>query len=147
MVRIGLRLKQAQSQFFDRAKVQRSVSRAERRVLSRFGAYVRQDARSRIRRRKRPSRPGESPTNQTGLLKRNIFFVYDEARRSVVIGPIRLNRGTDAPATLEHGGVVLIRPRNGPPETVVYLPRPYMGPAFENEKSRLPELWRDSVKQ
>lgn len=82
MVQIGLRLRQAQSQFFDRQKVQRSVGRAERKVLSRFGAYVRQDARSRIRRRKRPSRSGESPTNQTGLLKRNIFFVYDEARRS-----------------------------------------------------------------
>lgn len=126
--------------------MQRAVSRAERKVLSRFGAYVRQDARSRIRRRKRPSRAGESPTNQTGLLKRNIFFVYDEARRSVVIGPIRLNRGTDAPATLEHGGVVVIRPRNGPPEAVVYAPRPYMGPAFEQEQTRLPQLWRDSVK-
>jgi hypothetical protein len=145
MALVGLKLNRAKSLFFDRRKVQSAVSRAERRVLSRFGAFVRQDAKQRIRRRKRPSRPGEAPTNQTGLLKRHIYFVFDEARRSVVIGPILLNRGTGAPATLEHGGAVAVMQR-GRREVVAYAPRPYMGPAFEQEQRKLPALWRDSVK-
>lgn len=145
MAFIGFRIQQAKGLFFDRQQVQSAVSRAERRVLSKFGAYVRQDARQRIRRRKRPSRLGESPTNQTGLLKRHIYFVFDDARRSVVIGPILLNRGSGAPSTLEHGGDVVIAER-GRRRTVTYAPRPYMGPAFEKEKQKLPALWRDSVK-
>jgi hypothetical protein len=128
--------------FFDRQKVQNAVSRRERKVLSRFGAYVRQEARSRIRRRKRVSKPDEGPTNQTGLLKQNIFFVYDPHRRSVVIGPTLLN----APATLEHGGVVVRKTRKGRSKRVVYAPRPYMGPAFQKENPKLPRLWRDSVR-
>ena len=109
MVAVGLRLNQAKGLFFDRQKVQRSINRAERRVFSKFGAYVRSDARASIRRRKRPSKPGQAPTNQTGRLKNNIFFVYEPTRRSVVIGPILLNRGTGAPEVLEHGGVTVVR--------------------------------------
>jgi hypothetical protein len=143
---VRMRLNQAKSLFFDRQKVQNAVSRRERKVLSRFGAYVRQEARSRIRRRKRVSKPDEGPTNQTGLLKQNIFFVYDPHRRSVVIGPTLLNTGTNAPATLEHGGVVTRKTRKGRSKRVVYAPRPYMGPAFQQEKPKLPRLWRDSVR-
>jgi hypothetical protein len=142
---IGLKLKQAKGLFFDRHAVLSAVTRAQRKVLSKFGAFVRQEARSRIRRRKRSSREGESPSTWTGLLKRNIFFVFDPGRRSVVIGPILLNRGTDAPATLEHGGAVTRRDRQGKQKRVVYAPRPYMGPAFDREQTKLPELWRDSV--
>jgi hypothetical protein len=134
------------SLFFDRQKVQSQVSRSERRVLSKFGAYVRQDAKQRIRRRKRPSQPGESPTNQTGLLKRHIYFVFDPGRRSVVIGPIRLNRGTGAPATLEYGGETAIPTSDGQSVQVEIAPRPYMGPAFRQELPKLPALWRDSVR-
>jgi hypothetical protein len=143
---IGLRLAQAKSLFFDRQKVLSQVSRAERKVLSKFGAYVRQDARQRIRRRKRPSQPFESPTNQTGLLKRHIYFVFDPDRRSVVIGPIWLNRGSGAPATLEYGGETTVATPDGKSVRVAIAPRPYMGPAFRQELPKLPALWRDSVR-
>lgn len=143
---IGVRIAQAKSLFFDRQKVLSQVSRAERRVLSRFGAYVRQDARQRIRRRKRPSQPYESPTNQTGLLKRHIYFVFDPDRRSVVIGPVLLNRGTSAPATLEYGGETTITRTDGKSIRVTIAPRPYMGPAFRQELPKVPALWRDSVR-
>lgn len=142
---IGFRIQQAKGLFFDRQKVQSAVSRAERRVLSQFGAHVRQDAKQRIRRRKRPSRAGESPTNQTGLLKRHIYFVFDPDRRSVVIGPVLLNRSTGAPATLEHGGETTIETRRREAVRVTITPRPYMGPAFQQELPKLPALWRDSV--
>jgi hypothetical protein len=146
MAFIGFRIQQAKGLFFDRQKVQSAVSRAERRVLSQFGAHVRQDAKQRIRRRKRPSRPGESPTNQTGLLKRHIYFVFDPDRRSVVIGPARLSTGTEAPATLEYGGDAVVETPQGKPVRVAIEERPYMGPAFRQELPKVPALWRDSVR-
>lgn len=143
---IGVRLSQVKRLFFDRQKVLSKVSRAERRVLSRFGAYVRQDAKRRIRRRKRPSQPEESPTNQTGLFKRHIYFLFDPDRRSVVIGPTRLSTGHDAPATLEYGGPAVVETSDGEPVRVAIEQRPYMGPAFRQERSKVPAMWRDSVR-
>ena len=138
---IGMKVKAAKGLFFDRARVINAVDRTTRRNLSRFGAFVRQRARSSIRTRKRISEPGQPPTNRTGLLKRNIFFVYEPGRRSVVIGPALLNSSSGAPELLEHGGSVI---RKGVHMT--YRPRPYMGPAFEEEQSKLEKLWRNSVR-
>jgi len=66
--------------FFDSPKVVRAVDRTTRRVLSKFGAFVRRTARSSIRKRKRISEPGSPPSSHSGLLKKFIFFGYD--RRS-----------------------------------------------------------------
>ncbi len=158
MVTVGFRIDQAKSLFFDQPKVVSAVSRAERRVLSRFGSYVRADAKASIRRRKRASQPGQPPTNRTGLLKKHIFFVYEARRRSVVIGPALLGRSTGAQQILEHGGSVVIRRRvrrrgrrrsSAPKQTrqrVTVAPRPFMGPAFEkNRDQKLPALWKDAV--
>ena len=142
---IGLKLNQAKGLFFDRTAVTNAADRAERRVLSRFGAFVRRGARSSIRRRKSVSQPGSPPSSHTGLLKRNIFFIYERQRSNVVIGPILLNKGTDAPAILEHGGSVTRR-RRKKRVRMTYRPRPFMGPAFEREKSKLPQMWRDSIR-
>lgn len=138
---IGMQLREAKGLFFDRARVTNAVDRTTRKNLSRFGAYVRTRARSSIRRRRRISAPGQPPSSHTGLLKRNIFFVYEPTRRSVVIGPILLNRGSGAPELLEHGGTVV---RRG--VRMTYRPRPYIGPAFEAEQDNLSRLWRNSVK-
>ena len=142
---IGMKLKQAKSLFFDRQAVMNSVNRAERRVLSKFGAFVRKGARSSIRRRKAISEPGKPPSSHTGLLRQFIFFVYEPNRASVVIGPVELNRGTEAPRLLEHGGSVVRRERQQR-VAMTYRPRPFMGPAFERELPKLPALWRDSVR-
>jgi hypothetical protein len=142
---VGLKFKQAQAAFFDRQKVTKAVSRSERRVLSKFGAFVRRGAKSSIRKRKSVSQPGRPPSSHTGLLRKMIFFVYEPSRSSVVIGPIELNRGTDAPRLLEHGGQVVRR--QGKQRTrMVYRPRPFMGPALERELPKLPAMWRDSVR-
>mgnify|MGYP007059608866 CR=1 FL=1 len=146
MPTIGVRLGQAKSLFFDRQKVLSQVRRAERRVLSKFGAYVRQDARQRIRRRKRPSQPGESPTNQTGLLKRHVYFVFDPERRAVVIGPARLSNGSDAPPPLAGRGQTTLGTAAGHSVRVVLEAGPSMGPAFHQELPKVPALWRDSVR-
>lgn len=142
---IGLKLPQAKGLFFDRAVVTGSVDKATRKVLSKFGAFVRQSARTSIRKRKATSEPEQPPSSHTGLLKRNIFFVFSPETRSVVIGPILLNKGTDAPRILEHGDTVVRRRRNRRVR-IKYERRPYMGPAFEKTQSQLPALWRNSVK-
>ena len=142
---IGMTIDKAKGMFFDRGKVTGAVNRAERRVLSRFGAFVRQGARSSIRRRKSVSAPGAPPSSHTGLLKRTILFVYEPNRGNVIIGPVLLGKGTNAPELLEHGGVVTRRRRNRRVRAT-YRPRPFMGPAFEREKPKLPQMWRDSVR-
>lgn len=147
---IGLKIDQAKSMFFDAPKVVRSVDAATRRVLSKFGAYVRTAARSSIRKRKRVSEPGSPPSSHTGFLKRFIFFGYDADLRSVVIGPSRLNRSSNAPETLEYGGTVAIVKRHtgGRRESkiVEIAARPFMHPALKKELPKLPAMWQDSVK-
>ena len=128
--------------FFDHPKVLGAVDKATRKVFSRFGAFVRRTARGSIRKRKRTSAPGQPPSSHTGFLKRFIFFSFDPNRKSVVIGPMRLtenNRG-DAPSALEYGGKVMLDKKQ-----VTVRPRPYMGPAFEKEKSTLPAMWKNLV--
>jgi len=136
--------------FFDSKTVRQKTDKATRRVLSRFGAFVRQTAKRSIRKRKKPSQPGKPPSSHLGLLKKFIFFGFDVVRRSVVIGPMRLTqkgRG-EAPSVLEYGGVVTMRAgrREGKRKKAHIRPRPFMGPAMEKEQQQLPALWRDSVK-
>jgi hypothetical protein len=135
--------------FFDRSAVFDRADRATRKVLSRFGAYVRRTAKGSIRFRHKASDPGKPPNSHTTLLRRFIFFSYEPMERSVVIGPARLNQKVgNAPEALEYGGpstdlVGLRRERRR--RTVYIRPRPYMGPAFEKEKPNLPGMWQDSI--
>src|SRR5690606_22150795 len=113
--------------------------------LSKFGAFVRRGSRNSIRKRKKVSEPGKPPSSHSGLLRQSIFFVYEPSRASVVIGPVELNRGTEAPRLLEHGGRA-VRKKDKKRVQMVYHPRPFMGPAYERELPKLPALWRDSVR-
>jgi hypothetical protein len=56
-----------------------------------------------------------------------------------------LREGSDAPRLLEQGGEAVRRTKKGT-RRLRYRPRPYMGPAFEQEKQQLPSLWRNSVR-
>lgn len=163
---IGMRA-DVQRLFFDTKAVEAATTRAERRFLSRFGAFVRREARQSIRTRKAVSDPGKPPTNRTGDLKRNIFFAFDPERRSVVIGPVLLpgKRG-NAPELLEHGGqargegmmTVTEAPGRGAggrfvsrkrkvrvQGTMTYKARPFMRPAFAKELPKLPAMMQDSI--
>ncbi len=133
--------------FFDTKAVRSKLDSTTRRVLSKFGAFVRRTARSSIRKRKRISEPGSPPSSHTGLLKKFIFFGYDPAKRSVVIGPERLSqkeRG-EAPHLLEYGGTGTVE-RRGKRRRAKVRARPFMGPAFEKEQPQLPALWRGGIK-
>ena len=144
---IGMNFNAAKSMFFTSPAVRGAVDRATRRVLSRFGAYVRRSARSSIRKRKKVSEPGKPPSSHTGLLRKFIFFGYDRADQTVVIGPVPLRSKPEAPELLEHGGRVhrKVGKRRRRVRAMTYRPRPYMGPAFEINKPKLPAMWKDSV--
>jgi len=135
----------AKQGFFDREKVKRSVDAGTRKVLSKFGAFVRQRAKTSIRKKKGTSPPGSPPYSHVGLLRKFILFAYEPQRKGVVIGPVLIKAGSPAPRLLEYGGDVVIEDR-GKKRIARYRPRPYMRPAFEAEKSRLPDLWRNSIR-
>jgi hypothetical protein len=148
--------------FFDRQTVMTKVDAGTRKVLSKFGAFVRTAAKSSIKKapftarkvrgsdrtdfRTVSSKPGQPPYSQSGLLKKFIFFGYDTAKKSVVIGPEKLNgnRKGEAPSLLEYGGTTTLKGKYTK-KTLRYAARPYMGPALEKEKPKLPALWRNSI--
>jgi len=161
MMDFKLKFEAAKGMFFDRKKVIRAADKATLGVFSKFGAFVRQRAKTSIRKRKKPSAPGQPPSSHTGLLRNFIFFGLDRSKKSVVIGPVLLNQGgkggaegsTILPA-LEYGGqsVVSTRYRRSSNKklntkrTIRIQARPFMLPAFETEKEKLPSLWADSIK-
>ncbi len=143
---IQFSLHAAKEGFFDRAKVQRAVDAANRRVLSQFGAFVRQRAKTSVRKRKGTSPPGSPPYSHTGFLRKSVLFAYDRARNSVVIGPVLLRAGSRVATLLEHGGEGVVKTRDGKTKRAKFRPRPFMGPAFAAEREKLPDLWRNSVR-
>lgn len=143
---IGMKLEQAKAGFFDRATVIGATDQATRRVLSKFGAFVRQRAKTSIRKKKGSSPPGTPPHSHVGLLRKFILFTYDHPKRSVVIGPTRLNSpsrmgGKLATELLEHGGVVKHGGR-----ILRYLARPFMRPALAAEMAKMPGMFRNQVR-
>lgn len=175
---LGMGYRMAKRSFFDSERIMRRVDAATRRSLSRFGAYCRTNARDRLRRRKKWSDPGESPSVHHDLM-RAVFFAYEPEHEGVVIGPViarpsRRRRGiTTIPELLEHGGASrrkvtewwlrmlrkaakhtpraaeiadALADRVGETVTTHYEPRPFMGPAFEETKEELPDIWHDSVR-
>jgi hypothetical protein len=116
-----LRWELYKARFFDRP-IKGYLSDQARAVLSRFGAFVRRDAKSSMRRKgtKRTphSQPGQPPFSPTGTLPQWILFAYDPRDKSVTIGPYKLNmiffdgdgqpvRGT-VPEALEFGGQIRV---------------------------------------
>jgi len=136
--------------FFDADRVRRSADTAARRVLSKAGAFVRTTAKHSIRPGKATSPPGSPPRSHSGLLRRFIFFGYDRRRKTVVIGPMRLNQKVGvAPEALEHGGATeVVKGLRGRrrKRRVRIRARPFMGPAMRKELPRFPSLWANSVK-
>jgi len=136
--------------FFDTDRVKRAADSAARKNLSKAGAFVRTAAKSSIRKRKAISAPGQPPSSHTGLLKKFIFFGYDAARKTVVVGPMRLNQKIGAaPEALEHGGpstVVTGRRNKRRKRRIRVKARPFMGPALKKEAPKFAGLWANSVR-
>ena len=143
--------------FFDRQAVIDAVGRANAKNLSRAGSFIRRAARSSLRKRKRVSEPGQPPSVHTqdrvATLK-NIWFVFERRRASVVVGPLRLNGSTlqgsnrsTVPELHELGGSAVLESRKTKRRRRArYAPRPFMGPAMKRELPKFEGLWANSVK-
>jgi hypothetical protein len=153
MATVGFNKKQF---FFDRQIVIGAVGRASAKNLSKAGSFVRRSARSSLRRRKKVSPPGQPPSVHTqdrvATLK-NIWFVFDPAQRSVVVGPLKLNgsrlEGSNrqtVPSLHELGGTAVVGGRRKRKRRAKYASRPFMGPAMERELPKFAGLWANSVK-
>jgi hypothetical protein len=115
--------------FFDREAVIKLMDKATHKALSKFGAYVRQRARTSLRYRDATSPPGHPPsahktmtrvkTNKKGVTSKQAasplrdftFFAYDRAAKVVYIGPAKTNQqnarglnGQTVPEVIEYGG-------------------------------------------
>lgn len=143
--------------FFDRAAVIAAVDRGRRTAMNRIGGFLRTTAKRSIRKRKGTSHPGKPPHSHVGLLRDHIYYSYDPARGTVVIGPALLtSRNPDAepvdgtvPQVLEQGGKVRVtesKPK-GRTRIVTIRPRPYMAPALDTARNadKLSPFWKDVV--
>ena len=120
----------------DGKRVVRAARAGSIRSLGHAGAALRMTARRSIRRNKVESPEGTPPHTRKGQLRRAILFAVEKDRQTVVIGPEVAVVGTSGTAH-EFGGQY----RGGR-----YPRRPFMGPALEKIKDRLPKLWAGSVK-
>lgn len=135
--------------FFDRHVVMRAMDSAKRKVLSQAGAFIRTAAKTSIRKRKGTAPPGKPPYSHEGSLRKLILFGYDRASDSVVVGPVGFAKST-APKALEHGGEMVVHQRRGGrlvSRKVKIAARPFMAPALEKERPKLPVLWRNSIRK
>jgi hypothetical protein len=163
--------------FFDGLEVQKRLDKAAIKELSKIGAFIRRRARSLLRRRKRPSEPGEPPSvhssDKTASLK-NILFGLDRRSQSVVVGPVGLRKkdGQTIPGLLEFGGSLSLlqeqhkRPKNDEQlwydyhapqrpwkryrtKHATYERRPFMEPALaaEVEAGTIRDVWVASLEQ
>lgn len=117
-------------------KVARKAKRANIENLGHAGGAIRLAAVRSIRKRKGPAPAGQPPHTHTRRLPRAIKYAVEKQRQTVVIGPDIQSLGTAGKAH-EHGGHYR-RER--------YPKRPFMGPALEKTKERLPKLWAGSVR-
>lgn len=121
---------------FDKKKVTGGARKGNITSLGHAGAAVRLTARRSIRKSRAASAPGTPPNTRRGRIKNAIKYAVLPDKQSVVIGPDAEIAGTSAKAH-EFGGRYR-RER--------YEKRPFMGPALEKNKSRLPEMWAGSIR-
>jgi phage gpG-like protein len=117
-------------------KVLAKAKQGSFKSLGHAGAAIRLSAKRSIRKRKSASPEGQPPNTRKGQLRGAILFAVEKEKDLVVIGPDHSKVGASGSAH-EHGGRYK-RQR--------YPKRPFMGPALEKTKDRLPKLWAGSVK-
>lgn len=129
--------------FFDAPGVLRKVKDGTKSALSKFGAFVWRRAKSSIRRRKKPSQPGQPPSSHAGQLRDLLFFGYDVTTETVVVGPQLFKSKTNptVPELLELGGRSVTW--KGTP--ALYRAFPFMKPALDAEQDNFSGMFAGSV--
>ena len=111
------------------------VRQASIENLGHAGAVIRLTARRSIRRSKRYAKEGQPPHTRKGQLRSAIAYSVERQHDLVLIGPESSKVGRSGSAH-EHGGRY---------KRTRYEKRPFMGPALEKTRNRLPRMWAGSV--
>ena len=157
-----------QASFFDSEKVLAAARKGTVKALSKCGAFVRREAKSSIRYANKSATPGMPPkahrgrltrtskkkdgtvtTRQVSPLKELIYFAYDTANGSVVVGPAdfknRAKRAYRVPTILEQGGTVHTRTPRAL-KTSRYPGNPFMAPALAKVQGKFPAMFQDLLR-
>jgi len=125
MIAVNVTIKKS----FDQVK--RKAQQGNFESLNHAAATIRLIARRSIRKRQTAAMPGNPPHTRQGQLKRSIMYAIDKQRGVALIGPSFDFIGTAGKAH-ELGGKF---------RKERYPKRPFMGPALEKVKDRLPSMW------
>jgi phage gpG-like protein len=117
-------------------KVKRKAQQGNFKSLGHAAASIRLVARRSIKRRQTASMPGTPPNTRKGQLKRAIVYAIDKQRGIATIGP---DISVVGPAGKAHEFGGRFRKEQ-------YPKRPFMGPALDKVKDRLPPMWANSVR-
>jgi hypothetical protein len=153
------------AQFFQSDAIAKKAEKGVKRSLSKCGAYVRTAAKSSLKYGKKASTPGSPPnvlrlgsftrstTNKkkgtttvraVSPLKELIFFGYDAASESVVVGPMVFKNSKSkylVASVLEKGGMA-DGFRKGKKAKVYVAARPTMNPAMRKEAPKFAGLFK-----
>ena len=116
-------------------RLRKAMARARTGSLSSVGYLISQIAKSKIKRSRKPGRPGQPPTTRRGLLRRAIRYQMSSDKYSVVIGPIYSMVGTSGQAH-EFGGQY---------KGARFPERPFMGPSLDEAMPQIGPKFRGSV--
>ncbi len=168
-MQVKMNLEAFKASFFDRKKIQDAIGKASQQNLSKAGRFIRQRAKtSMLYRKPGKASPAGSPPyahrdGKGALLRKFLFYGFDTATKTVVVGSAALGKA-EAPNLEEFGGnakrtrvVRQVSTRRASPAqkrefirriktgeivrnkaptkvvTVTYPQRPYMGPALQAE--------------
>lgn len=156
--------------FFDARRVTDPAERVIKTKLSRFGAFTRRTAKTSIKKapkvdasgkikrgrkkkgveyRDAVSKPGDPPFGHgQQLYKKFIYFGYDAAKQTVIIGPALFKRQGPyiVPEIIEKGGDVLIVRPGRRPRPARFRARPAMQLAHDAELPKFMVGLKDSIK-
>lgn len=141
------------NKFIDRPHIRRLMSKDKREAMAKVGSYIRTTAKRSLRtppqkkplkqlkskqRRNRKRKAGGPPYTHPPqrVLKRSIFFTYDEKSQSVVAGPIKL------PGAKKTTGIPVSGKKRTVPETMEYGGRVKLVSSYDYTVSR----WRKKAK-
>lgn len=135
--------------FFDRPKVSRYFDRKTLYALNWFGGNVRKTAQRSMRSRKGSQKSGQGKApfaHGQKLLRKLLFYSMEERKKTVVVGPILLDKTADlgVPRLMEQGGRVA-GTYKGKPIVKDYKGNPYMIPAFNIHIGKVASMYRNKV--
>jgi hypothetical protein len=151
---------------FDRNIIRTNWNKINEAPLRRAGLLVRKIAVQSIRRTRspNPSPPGMPPRSRAPGNPLKLIFSVPENKFTTVVGAVGFGGATPAPGTLEHGGKVKgklklpdVKQRRGYrgrfkrksfqliPGSIRVSKHPFMGPALNTARAKLPDLWRGSL--